>query len=251
MRPEKPFSAKFESLGSFLTKRANGSNVSPHKGYIYISIHIYAYIYTYIYVYIYLYLYINPEPQNQVDTLTSLLTTPERMLVGFMAPCLSSQVRGSVNFSTWQAYERPRVCQLNKCRRLKKRSYDLLNCFYNLLTNCCVLLKIVLLWQVDTSTSLLTTPERMLVGFVDGRGGAVQVFVWAPFCLDSIPELRSSFQKVLNIVQQGLYSAGPTPGRGGAVQVFPEPCALHPEPCTLNPAPCTLNPAPCTLNPAP
>ena len=33
MRPGKPFSAKFESLGSFLTKRAKGSNVSPHKGY--------------------------------------------------------------------------------------------------------------------------------------------------------------------------------------------------------------------------
>ena len=33
MRPRKPFSAKFESLGRFLTKRANGSNVSPHKGY--------------------------------------------------------------------------------------------------------------------------------------------------------------------------------------------------------------------------
>ena len=33
MRPGKPFSAKIESLGSFLTKCANGSNVSPHKGY--------------------------------------------------------------------------------------------------------------------------------------------------------------------------------------------------------------------------
>ena len=33
MRPGKPFSAKLESLGSFLTKRSNGSNVSPHKGY--------------------------------------------------------------------------------------------------------------------------------------------------------------------------------------------------------------------------
>ena len=32
MRPGKPFSAKLESLGSFLTKRSNGSNVSPHKG---------------------------------------------------------------------------------------------------------------------------------------------------------------------------------------------------------------------------
>jgi len=33
MRPGKPFSAKFESLGVFLTKRANGSNVSADKGY--------------------------------------------------------------------------------------------------------------------------------------------------------------------------------------------------------------------------
>ena len=36
MRPGKPSSAKFESLGSFLTKRVNGSNVSADKGYAYI-----------------------------------------------------------------------------------------------------------------------------------------------------------------------------------------------------------------------
>ena len=66
MRPGKPFSAKFESIchiGSFLTKRANGSNVSPHKGYtyMYMYMYVYLYIYTYIYIHIYIctYIFIN------------------------------------------------------------------------------------------------------------------------------------------------------------------------------------------------
>ena len=74
MRPGKPPSAKFESLGSFLTKRANGSNVSADEEYIrsHTPVYVYKCIYTYIYVcmrgaYVYVRIYTGAHHRGQED----------------------------------------------------------------------------------------------------------------------------------------------------------------------------------------